>query len=69
MEQTELRKYGYASETGWPVIDYQFLQWGADSASMLICYAFADRVGEPHTGYFWYNCETGAVSAILELEP
>lgn len=48
-----------------PEIDYQFLQWGKDSASMLIYYSYED--GELHEGYFWYNCETGDVTGILEL--
>ena len=68
MEATGLRKYGYSSPDGWPEIEYQFLQWGTDSASMLIYYAFEDSVGEDHSGYFWYNCETGAVEGILEMD-
>lgn len=48
-----------------PKIDYQFLQWGKDSASMLIYYSYED--GGLHEGYFWYNCETETVSGILEL--
>lgn len=48
-------------------IDYHFLQWAEDSAAMLIRYGFADQTGEEHEGYFWYNCETGTVQAILEL--
>lgn len=68
VEATELRKYGYSSPDGWPEIDYRFLQWGTDSASMLIYYSFADGAGEEHTGYFWYNCETGAVEGILEMD-
>lgn len=68
VDATELRKYGYSSPDGWPEIDYRFLQWGTDSASMLIYYSFEDSVGEDHTGYFWYNCETGAVEGILEMD-
>ena len=68
VEATELRKYGYSTPDGWPEIEYQFLQWGTDSASMLIYYAFEDGSGEEHTGYFWYNCETGAVDGILEMD-
>lgn len=67
VEQSELSKYGYASPDGWPEIRYEFLQWGADSASMLICYAFEDGTGALHEGYFWYNCETGQVNAVLEM--
>jgi transcriptional regulator with XRE-family HTH domain len=69
VETTELRKYGYINETGWPEIEYRFLQWGLDSASMLIYYQFEDGAGTLHEGYFWYNCETGTVHAILEMEP
>ena len=68
VEATELAKYGYVLEDGWPEIGYQFLQWAEDSASMLIYYAFADRSGQPHSGYFWYNCLTGAAEAVLETD-
>ena len=43
---------------------YQFLQWGKDGDSMLFYYSTEDQ-----EGYFWYNCETGQVSGILELTP
>lgn len=69
VEATELRKNGYTNERGWPDIEYQFLQWGLDSVSMLIYYQFKDAAEVLHAGYFWYNCETGKVRAILELEP
>lgn len=68
VEATELARYGYAQAEGWPEIDYQFLQWAEDSASMLICYGFEDRSGQPHSGYFWYNCLTGTVKAVLEMD-
>ena len=69
VETTELRKYGYINENGWPETEYRFLQWGLDSASMLIYYQFEDAAATLHAGYFWYNCETGTVHAILEMEP
>ena len=62
-----MSKYGYTREGAFPEIEYQFLQWGLDSESMLIYYSFSDKTGKRHEGYFWYNCETGTVSAILEL--
>ncbi len=70
VEMNELAKYGlqYNSEL-LPEIKYQFLQWGADSESMLIYYSFLDVEQEKHDGYFWYNCENGIVSATLELNP
>lgn len=68
VEQSELRRYGYAKAEFWPDIHYEFLQWGADSASMLIYYSFEDGQRQLHEGYFWYNCETGTVSAELALE-
>lgn len=49
---------------GWDT-EYQFLQWGKDSASMLFYYNTEEE--SPQEGYFWYNCETGQVSGILEL--
>ena len=67
VEASELRRYGDAAPAFWSEIRYEFLQWGADSASMLIYYQFEDEQNEPHEGYFWYNCETGRVSAVLEL--
>lgn len=66
--ETELHKYGCSNSPSSPKMEYQFLQWGKDSASMLICYSFEDGAGEVHTGYFWYNCETGAVEGILEMD-
>lgn len=48
-----------------PEIEYQFLQWGKDSASMLIYYSYEDD--ELHEGYFWYSYKTGDVTGILEL--
>ena len=50
-----------------PKIEYQFLQWGKDSSSMLFYYSYED--GGAHEGYFWFNCETGEVSGIVELAP
>ena len=68
VEQSELLKNGVLYEDGWPVIEYQFLQWSADSTSMLIFYSFSDDVGARHEGYFWYNCENVSVRAVLEME-
>lgn len=47
--------------------EYQFLQWGKDSMSMLFYYSTRTRYGEPKEGYFWYNCFTGKISGELEL--
>lgn len=68
--ESELAQYGFApAGDAFPAIDYQFLQWAADSQSMLIYYAFEDTQSILHTGYFWYNCITGAINATLELAP
>ena len=67
VEASELSRYGSADREFWSEIRYEFLQWGADSASMLIYYQFEDAQNILHEGYFWYNCETGTVSAVLEL--
>lgn len=67
VEMTELSKYSYVGEGVFPDIEYQFLQWAPDSASMLIYYCFEDKEAAFHEGYFWYNCEDGTVSAVLEL--
>ncbi len=45
--------------------EYQFLQWGKDSASMLFYYSLEGE--EPDEGYFWYNCTTGQISGIVAL--
>ena len=67
-EQSELGKYDLQdSGDVFPEINYQFLQWSLDSRSMLVYYSFTDTAQELHAGYFWYNCETGEVSATLEL--
>jgi len=49
--------------------EYQFLQWGKDSASMLFYYRTyrTEWAGKPKEGYFWYNCETGRTGGELEL--
>ena len=65
---SELANSGYSGDSMWPDISYQFLQWSKDSRSILIYYSFADVGEEIHEGYFWYNCESGAVSAVLEME-
>lgn len=46
--------------------EYQFLQWGKDGASMLFYYN-REKEGIPEEGYFWFNCETGQVSGVLEM--
>lgn len=67
---SELHKSGTSADVTWENdVDYQFLQWSRDSQSMLIYYSFFDRVQQLHDGYFWYNCVTGQVSGVLELEP
>ncbi len=69
VEAAELGKDAAASPASRPDIDYQFLPWGRDSASMLFYYSFPDEQQAQHDGYFWYNCETGEVHAVLELQP
>ena len=51
----------------WPEVSFQFLQWGRDGDSMLISYRFEEEDGTPHDGYFWYDCETGVIDGVLEL--
>lgn len=68
LEETKLHKYGCSNSPDSPKMVYQFLQWGTDSASMLIYYSFEDHAGEKHTGYFWYNCDTWTVDGILEMD-
>ena len=69
VRQSELGKYGFVDkDDGWPAIQYQVLQWGLDSQSILIYYSFEDEGGALHEGYFWYHCEDGTVRAVLELQ-
>lgn len=46
--------------------EYQFLQWGKDSESMLFYYR-TEVQGSPKEGYFWYNCHNGKISGEWEL--
>ena len=66
-QNSHLNQYGWTEEDGQPDIDFQFLQWGLDSQSMLIYYAFTGGDGQRHDGYFWYNCVDGSIRAVLEL--
>lgn len=68
LKETELHKYGCSNSPDSPKMVYQFLQWGTDSASMLIYYSFQDHAGEGHTGYFWYNCETWTAEGLMEMD-
>lgn len=69
VEMNELAQYGlrYHDETPFPEIQYQFLQWAADSNSILVYYSFVDIKQEKHEGYFWYNSENGTVKATLDM--
>jgi len=68
LKQSELGKYDFRNSDGvFPEIEYQFLQWSLDSSSLLIYYSFTDTSQILHEGYFWYNIETGTVTAPLEL--
>ena len=49
-------------------VEYRFLQWGRDSETMLLYYAYVDTVGARRDGYFWYNCVSGETDAVLELD-
>ena len=69
VEAAELGKDAAAPPDSHLDIDYQFLQRGRDSVSMLFYYSFRDEQQAQHDGYFWYNCETGNVHAVLELQP
>lgn len=68
VEATEVGRYGYAAlRDGWPEIEYRFLQWGRDGASMLIYYSYEDEARQTRDGYFWYDWERGTVEAVLAL--
>ena len=49
-------------------VEYQILQWSADSSSILVYYSFLDANNNIHSGYYWYNCENGEVSAPFEID-
>lgn len=68
VQASELAKYDYSpGADGWPDIRYEFLQWARDSRSLLLYYTFTTQDGQLHEGYFWYDCESGAVRAVLEM--
>lgn len=56
------------SEMEWPDVEYRFLQWGEDSASMLLRYDYVDTGGVDRAGYVWYNLNTGDLSGQMPLE-
>lgn len=69
VQASELAKYDYTpGPDGWPAIRYEFLQWARDSRSMLLYYSFTAADGQTHEGYFWYDCESGAVRAVMEMQ-
>lgn len=69
LKQGELGKYDIPdTDRVFPEIKYQFLQWSLDSRSLLIYYSFSDTAQSLHEGYFWYDTETGKVTATLELD-
>lgn len=49
------------------VLRFQFLQWSADGAAMLIRYDFTDDAGALRTGYFWFSPDDGALRAPFTL--
>lgn len=49
-------------------VEYQFLQWSADSTAMLLYYACPGAGGTARSGYFWYDCGTSRCSAPFALE-
>lgn len=70
LKLSTLGKYDFQdTDSVFPAIEYQFLQWSLDSRSMLIYYSFTDTTQTLHEGYFWYQLETGEISATLELQP
>ena len=46
---------------------YQFVQWSADSQSVLISYSYPDAYDNLYQGCLWYNCETGQIEGVLDL--
>lgn len=52
-------------EDGRAAVECRFLQWSEYGSSMLIHYIFVDTVGDEHSGYFWYDCDTGAISGLM----
>lgn len=52
--------------------EYQFLQWGKDSESMLFYYScetnLTKKQGKPREGYFWYNRCENKISGVVEIQ-
>lgn len=64
---SELALAAFEDVSDWPEVEYGFVRWAEDGANMLIRYSFTDNAGAGHSGYFWYDCETVSVSAVLEI--
>ncbi len=64
---SELARYGFRLIEYDVDVDIYFMQWAADSESMLLYYAFTDVSGVERCGYFWYNCSSGAIEDIYEI--
>ncbi len=50
-----------------PIIEYDFVQWSEHDSTLLLHFAYQADNASKHTGYFWYDCETGKISGIWEI--
>lgn len=64
---SELARYGFRLIEYDVDVDIYFVQWAADSESMLLYYIFPGVDGIDHDGYFWYDCTSGEIEDIYEL--
>ena len=64
---SELARYGFKLIEYDIDLNIYFVQWAADSESMLLYYTFPGVDGIDHDGYFWYDCASGEIKDIYEL--
>lgn len=64
---SELARYGFKLIEYDVDVNIYFVQWAADSESMLLYYTFPGVDGIDHDGYFWYDCTSGEIKDIYEL--
>ena len=64
---SELARYGFKLIEYDIDLNIYFVQWAADSESMLLYYTFPGVDGIDHDGYFWYDCSSGEIKDIYGL--
>lgn len=69
---SDIKKLGYTAETfleTLPEADYDFIQWGDDSRSILLSYSYHDAHGAHYQGCIWYDYVSNTILDSLDLPP